>query len=88
VTDFVTPNWFGHKDARGPVDQTGRAQSAFQLLSGGYAQKWDPQAGWQQVTGALAMRFPRIANAPKGSRRERRARQWKHWKRSEHRFGR
>jgi hypothetical protein len=58
------------------------------VLSGGYAQKWDPQQGWQQVTGALAMRFPRLAKAPQGSRRERRARQWKHWKRSEHYFER
>jgi len=88
VTDFVTPNWFGHQNAQGPIDRQGHAQSAFQVLTGGYAQKWDPQKGWQQVTGAQAMKSSRIARAPKGSRRERRARQWKHWKRSEHRFGR
>jgi hypothetical protein len=88
VTDFVTPNWFGHKDAQGPTDQQGKTKSDFEVLTGGYAQKWDPQKGWQQVTGALAKRFARIATAPKGSRRERRARQWRHWKRSEHRFGR
>ena len=88
VTDFVTPDWFGHKNASGPVDKQAHAQSAFQVLTGGYAQKWDPQQGWQQVTGALALRSQRVANAPKGSRRERRARQWRHWKRSEHRFGR
>jgi hypothetical protein len=85
VSDFVTPNWFAHKDAQGPIDKQAHAQSAFQVLTGGYAQKWDPQQGWQQVTGALAMRSAR-AQAPKGSRRERRARQWKHWRRSEHRF--
>jgi hypothetical protein len=88
VTDFVTPNWFGHKDAQGPTDQQGKTKSDFEVLTGGYAQKWDPQKGWQQVTGALAKRFARIATAPKGSRRERRARQWQSWKRSEHRFGR
>jgi hypothetical protein len=88
VTDFVTPNWFGHQNAQGPIDRQGHAQSAFQVLTGGYAQKWDPQKGWQQVTGAQAMKASRVARAPKGSRRERRARQWKHWKRSEHRFGR
>ena len=86
LTDYVTPNWFGHKDAQGPIDKQGHAHSAFQVLTGGYAQKWDPQKGWQQVTGALALRYPRIAKAPAGSRRERRARQWKHWLRSEHRF--
>lgn len=88
VSDFVTPNWFGHKDAQGPVDRQGHAQSAFEVLTGGYAQKWDPQQGWQQVTGAKAMKSARIAHAPKGSRRERRARQWKRWRRSEHRWER
>jgi len=88
VTDFVTPNWFGHQNAQGPVDEKGHAQSAFQVLTGGYAQKWDPQKGWQQVTGAQAMKSSRVAHAPTGSRRERRARQWQHWKRSQHRFGR
>jgi hypothetical protein len=88
VTDFVTPNWFGHKDAQGPLDKQGHAKSAFQVLTGGYAQKWDPNKGWQQVTGALAMRSSRVATAAPGSRRERRARQWKHWQRSAHRFGR
>jgi hypothetical protein len=88
VTDFVTPNWFGHQNAQGPVDEKGHAKSAFQVLTGGYAQKWDPQKGWQQVTGAQAMKSSRVAHAPRGSRRERRARQWQHWKRSGHRFGR
>jgi len=88
VTDFVTPNWFGHQKAQGSIDREGHAKSAFQVLTGGYAQKWDPQKGWQQVTGAQAMKSSRVAHAPPGSRRERRARQWKHWKRSEHRFGR
>jgi len=88
VTDFVTPSWFGHKGAQGPIDEKGHAGSAFQVLTGGYAQKWDPQKGWQQVTGAQALKSSRVAHAPRGSRRERRARQWRHWKRSEHRFGR
>jgi hypothetical protein len=88
VTDFVTPNWFGHQNAQGPVDEKGHAKSAFQVLTGGYAQKWDPQKGWQQVTGAQAMKSSRVAHAPRGSRRERRERQWQHWKRSQHRFGR
>jgi hypothetical protein len=48
----------------------GHAQAAFEVLSGGYAQKFDPQGGWQQVTGAKAANFAR-AHAAQGSRRER-----------------
>ena len=85
VTDFVTPSWFGHKDAKPPMDLKTHAKSQFEVLTGGYAQKFDPQKGWQQVTGAKAMGFKR-ATAAEGSRRERRARTWKKWKRSDHRF--
>lgn len=85
VTDFVTPSWFGHKDAKPPMDLKTHANSQFEVLTGGYAQKYDPQKGWQQVTGAKAMGFKR-AMAAEGSRRERRARTWKKWKRSDHRF--
>lgn len=73
VTDFVTPNWFAHQHAQGAIDFNGKASTAFQILTGGYAQKWDPQQGWRQVTGAEAMRSRR-AHAAKGSRRERRTR--------------
>jgi hypothetical protein len=76
VTDFVTPNWFGHQYAKGDVDFKTRARAAFEVLSGGYAQKFDPQKGWQQVTGSQALKTKR-AQAQPGSRRERRARQWK-----------
>ena len=85
VTDFVTPSWFGHKNAKGPIDLKEHAQNQFEVLTGGYAQKFDPQKGWQQVTGAKALGLKR-AHAATGSRRERRARQWKNWKRSAHRF--
>jgi hypothetical protein len=76
VTDFVTPNWFAHQHAQSNIDLKGHANAAFEILTGGYAQKFDPQAGWQQVTGSLARRSRRVAHAPDGSRRERRARQW------------
>jgi hypothetical protein len=78
VTDFVTPDWFGHKNASGSVDYKGHATKSFEVLSGGYAQKFDPQQGWIQVTGAKAQKSKR-ANAQPGSRRERRKRQWKKW---------
>jgi hypothetical protein len=84
VSDFVTPNWFGHQHAGGNIDFKLHARTAFEVLSGGYAQKFDPQKGWQQVTGSQAARTNRGAHPPVGSRRERRARQWKNWKVSEH----
>lgn len=80
VTDFVTPNWFAHEHAQAQIDLKGHANAAFEVLTGGYAQKWDPQSGWQQVTGSKAMRSMRVAHAAPGSRRERRARQWKNWR--------
>jgi len=79
VTDFVTPNWFGHKNALGAIDLRQHANKAFQVLSGGYAQKFDPQKGWVQVTGAEAARTLRGSHAAPGSRRERRARGWQKW---------
>jgi hypothetical protein len=73
VTDFVTPNWFSHQHAQGNIDFRGHSNAAFQVLTGGYAQKFDPNQGWQQVTGSKA-RHSKRAEAPLGSRRERRAR--------------
>jgi hypothetical protein len=51
------------------------------VLTGGYAQKYEPPAGWVQITGAKAEKSKR-AKAQTGSRRERRQRQWKGWKKS------
>ncbi|MGH7836739.1 MAG: hypothetical protein ACREQC_02815, partial [Candidatus Binataceae bacterium] len=81
VTDFVTPNWFAHQHAQAQIDFKGHATAAFEVLTGGYAQKFDPQKGWEQVTGSQ-MRGRMRAHAAIGSRRERRARQWKTWERS------
>ena len=77
VTDFVTPDWFAHEHSGSQMDFKGHAISSFQVLTGGYAQKFDPQRGWLQVTGAKAMKSSRLAHASPGSRRERRARHWK-----------
>ena len=77
VTDFVTPNWFGHQHSQAQIDLKGHALAAFEVLSGGYAQKFDPQQGWVQVTGSKAMQSKMAAHAVTGSRRERRMRQWK-----------
>lgn len=81
VTDFVTPVWFGHAHSHGNIDLKSHAKTAFAVLTGGYAQKFDPQQGWQQVTGSKASQSKR-AQAPRGSRRERRVRGYKDWKRS------
>lgn len=88
VSDFVTPNWFGHKNAAGSIDLQRRAASAFDVLTGGYAQKFDPKKGWVQVTGAKAALTLRGSRAAPGSRRERRVRGWKKWALSEHTFRR
>ena len=54
VTDFVTPNWFAHEHAHGHIDFKNHAHKAFDVLDGGYAQKFDPNQGWVQVTGSMA----------------------------------
>ena len=76
VSDFVTPGWFGHEHAKGWLDFKGHAKSAFSVLSGGYAQRYDPAKGWQQVNGEFARPMRKEEPTP-GSRRERRARQTK-----------
>jgi hypothetical protein len=82
VTDFITPNWFAHEYAHGKIDFQGHARVAFEVLTGGYAQYFDPQRGWVQITGHKAKSSAR-ANPAEGSRRERRMRQWSAWTRSE-----
>jgi len=86
VTDFVTPAWFGYPHAAGSMDFKQHAHAAFEVLTGGYAQKYDPKHGWKQVTGAKAMLTQRGSVGAKGSRRERRARQWKNWRHSDRKW--
>jgi hypothetical protein len=62
VTDFVTPNWFGHQNAQTQVDFENHAVAAFEVLSGGYAPQFDPQQGWVQITGSKA-RQVRVGSA-------------------------
>src|SRR5271168_2281290 len=71
VTDFVTPNWFAHQHAKSTIDFKGHVKTAFAVLSGGYAQKFDAKSGWVQVNGSKAM-DSRAMNPATGSRRERR----------------
>jgi hypothetical protein len=73
VTDFVTPNWFAHKHAQTTIDFKGHAGAPFDVLTGGYAQKFAPGQGWVQVNGSLALSSKRVKASP-GSRRERRTR--------------
>jgi hypothetical protein len=84
VTDFVTPNWFAHPHPQKQIDFKGHATAAFQVLAGGYAQKFDPSQGWVQVTGSEAARTLRGSSPQPGSRRERRRRRWKAWRPSSH----
>jgi hypothetical protein len=89
VTDFVTPNWFRHEHSKGPIDFDFRrhAHAAFDVTTGGFAQKFDLKSGWQQITGAKAMKTVRGSKAPVGSRRERRARDRKQWIQSGAKWG-
>ena len=87
VTDFVTPAWYAFQHAQGDIDFRRHTQVAFQVLTGGYAQKFEPQSGWQQVTGAKALQTKRGAHAAVGSRRERRARARKDWEPSRRKWG-
>jgi len=87
VTDFVTPDWFAHKNAKGVIDFKGHADTAFQVLTGGYAQKFDPESGWVQVNGKQ-IKASRRLNPGVGSRRERRARSRRRWQVAEVKFGR
>lgn len=82
VTDFVTPDWYAHPYSKGKVDFKGHALAAFEVLSGGYAQYFDPQKGWVQVTGMKAERQVRAKPSP-GARRDRRMRGADAWQRSE-----
>jgi len=75
VTDFVTPNWFAHQHSQAKIDFQGHAHAAFSVLTGGYAQYFDPHRGWVQITGHKAAASAR-AHAPHGSRRDKRQRQW------------
>ena len=76
VSDFVTPNWFGHQHPTAQIDFCARASAAFSILPGGYAQWFSPMRGWQQVIGHMAAQGSRAINAPEGSRRERRLRKY------------
>lgn len=88
VTDFLTPDWFGHQRAGTQIDFMRHANKAFEILSGGYAQKFDMHKGWEQVTGSKAQHSRMAAHPEPGSRRERRARQWKDaLKRSQPKWG-
>jgi hypothetical protein len=80
VSDFVTPAWFGAKDATAPFDFQKHVTSAFEVLAGGYAQKMVAQfliaiaqeSGWTQINGEKAVTKKHVVQAPAGSRRHRR----------------
>lgn len=78
VTDFVTPAYFGHIDTpKGtPLDFKGHVDRPFEVLTGGYAQWFNPHRGWQQIVGNDLLSVHRIVHPAHGSRRERRERQY------------
>jgi hypothetical protein len=84
VTNFVLPSWFGFKSAKAPFDFKHHCTDAFQILTGGFAQKFT-QDGWIQITKKATSH--RAAHPAEGSRRERRSRGHAHWSRSRQRGG-
>ena len=86
VTDFITPAWFGFAYSAGkPTDFMGHTSKPFEVLSGGYAQHFDSNHGWQQITGSKARTMAKALIAP-GSRRERRVRNANNFRLSTHKF--
>ena len=81
VSDFVTPEWFGHARRGARVDFRRYAKRSFHVLPGGYAQRYETRRGWVQIHGASIATSERRAPVS-GSRRERRARGKAHWTRS------
>jgi hypothetical protein len=73
VTDFVTPDWFAHAHSTAHVDFKRHGTTPFEVLTSGYAQRFEGKRGWIQVNGKKARPSKRAAAAP-GTRRERRAR--------------
>ena len=45
VSDFVTPSWFGHPKGTVDFDLGRHTHAAFEVLSGGFAQKFDARSG-------------------------------------------
>jgi hypothetical protein len=84
VTDFVTPDWFAHEHGHTQpiLDFKNYVRKPFEILSEGYAQKFEHNRGWIQMNGAQT-RASKTAVAPAGSRRDRRIRQSGSWKRSD-----
>jgi hypothetical protein len=80
VTDFVTPAWFGFKNATGDLDFQKHAKQPFAVLTGGYAQKFGPN-GWEQVSGAAAKASQKrhVVHPAEGSRRQRRVKSRDKW---------
>jgi len=86
LTDFVLPSWYGFEHAARPFDFCRHCTDAFQILPGGYAQRYASH-GWQQITTREASK-PKILTPPPGSRRDRRHRGRGRWRRSERRTDR
>jgi len=78
VSDFVTPGWFEQTE-NDRVDFKQRIKNRLELAPGGYISVLDPNKGWIQLT---AQSVP-AAEAPIGSRRQRRTMDKAAWRRSE-----
>ena len=86
LSDFVFPAWFSvfpTQSAKGaPVkvqyDYTNKVRRAFQILPGGYAQRFE-DGQWSQLTMSADIASAKALHPARGSRRERRKRGHDSW---------
>lgn len=78
VSNFCTPAWFAPpKSGRAKFDHLGLCSRAFQILSGGYGQVWDPRKGWRQLGQMRAYRRHIAAlGAGRGAKRPKAGQSW------------
>jgi hypothetical protein len=77
LSDFVTSGWFEPTDAD-RMDFKQRVSQRLELGSGGYISVLDVKKGWTQISAGES-----VAEAPAGSRRQRRGMVRETWERSE-----
>ena len=77
LSDFVTPGWFEPTEAD-RMDFKRRVSQTLELAAGGYMSIFDAAKGWKQISAG-----EKAAEAPVGSRRQRRAMSREQWERSE-----
>lgn len=87
MSDFVFPAWFQilPNSAKQQYDYTKKIKRAFQILPGGYAQRFE-DGEWHQLTMQAPTMSAKALHPQRGSRREKRARGADAWQLSAPKF--